>query len=83
MIKSHFSYCPLIWMFCSRTSNNMINTLHERSLRVVHNDDVSEFTTLLKIIDKVSIHFRNIQVLMIETYKIKSDLAPPIMGAHL
>ena len=24
-IKSHFSYSPLIWMFSSRRSNNMIN----------------------------------------------------------
>ena len=34
IIKSQFSYCPLVWMFCSRTSNNMINKLHERSLRL-------------------------------------------------
>ena len=30
IIKSQFSYCPLVWMFCSKTSNNMINKLHER-----------------------------------------------------
>ena len=24
LIKSQFNYCPLIWMFCSRTSNNII-----------------------------------------------------------
>ena len=28
IIKSQFSYYPLVWMFCSRTSNNMINKLH-------------------------------------------------------
>ena len=27
-VKSQFSYCPLVWMFCSRTSNNMINKVH-------------------------------------------------------
>ena len=32
VIKSHFSYCPLIWMFSSRRSNNLINRIHERSL---------------------------------------------------
>ena len=30
LIKSQFNYCPLMWMFCSRTSNNMINKIHER-----------------------------------------------------
>ena len=24
MIKSQFNYCPLVWMFCSRQSNNLI-----------------------------------------------------------
>ena len=24
LIKSKFNYCPLTWMFCSRTSNNII-----------------------------------------------------------
>ena len=27
IIKSMFDYCPLIWMFCSRISNNMITKL--------------------------------------------------------
>ena len=35
IIKSQFSYCPLVWIFCSKTSNNTINKLHERSLRVI------------------------------------------------
>ena len=38
IIKSQFSSCPLVWMFCSRTSNNIINKLRERSLRIILND---------------------------------------------
>ena len=34
-IESQFSYCPLIWMFCSRKMNRKINYIHERSLRIV------------------------------------------------
>ena len=30
MIKSQFAYCPLVWMFCFRQSNNLINKIHER-----------------------------------------------------
>ena len=32
-IESQFGYCPLIWMFHSRTLNNRMNRLHERALR--------------------------------------------------
>ena len=35
--KSQFNYCPFIMMFCSRTSNNMINKIHERALRLILN----------------------------------------------
>ena len=34
LIKSQFTYCPLVWMFCSRLTNNMINKMHEKALRL-------------------------------------------------
>ena len=37
-IISHFSYCPLIWMFCSKKSTKKINAVHERSLQIIRND---------------------------------------------
>ena len=37
-IESQFGYCPLIWMFHSRTLKNKINRLHERALRLVYKD---------------------------------------------
>ena len=46
--KSQFNYCRLVWMFCSRTSNNMINKVHERALRVILGDDLSNFDSLLQ-----------------------------------
>ena len=24
MVKSQLNYCPLVWMFCSRSSNNLL-----------------------------------------------------------
>ena len=36
-IMSHFSsYCPPVWMFHNRASNNKINKIHERALRIIH-----------------------------------------------
>ena len=37
-IDSQFGYCPLIWMMHSRTTNNKINRLHERALRITYNE---------------------------------------------
>ena len=48
VIKSHFGYCLLIWMFSSRRSNNLINRIHERSLRTVYDDTSSTFQELLQ-----------------------------------
>ena len=60
-IESQFSYCPLIWMFCSRKMNNKINYIHERALRLVYDDYTSTFNDLLKKDESVCIHHRNIQ----------------------
>ena len=79
-IESQFSYCPLIWMFCSRSLNNRINRLHERALRIVYNDYISTFDSLLLKDGSVSIHYRNVQRVAIEMYKIKNGLAPQIVS---
>ena len=70
-------------MFCSRQTNNMINKLHERALRLVLNHHVSDFEALLRKRNDISCHYSNIQILMIELYKIKNELAPPIMDSVL
>ena len=68
-IEAQFKYCPLTWMFCSRSCNNRINKLHERALRLVYDDYESSFNVLLNKNKSFSIHHQNIQKLMIEVYK--------------
>ena len=70
-IDSQFNYCPLVWMFHSRTAHNKINKLHERALRVVYRDRSSTFEQLLEKDGSFSIHERNLQKLAIEMYKVK------------
>ena len=77
------SYCSLVWMFCSRKTNNIINKIHERALRIALNDHISDFEIMLRNINDITIHYRNIQTLMIELFKIKYDLAPPVMDSML
>ena len=64
MIKSQFSYCPLVWMSCSRQSNNLINKIHERSLRISYNDQKTSYQNLLETHNELTIHQRNLQVLI-------------------
>ena len=37
-IESHFSYCPLIWMFCNKKSMKKVNKIQERYLQLMTNN---------------------------------------------
>ena len=78
-IDSQFNYCPLTWMFHSRTMNNKINRLHERALRVVYKNDMLTFEELLLLDKSFSIHHRNLQKLATEMFKIKNGISPILM----
>ena len=80
-IESQFNYCPLIWMLHSRTMNNKINCLHERSFRIVYSDHSSTFEELLERDKTFFIHQKNIQSLAIEIYKFVNGLSPEIMNS--
>ena len=71
-IESQFNYCPLVWMFHSRETNNKINNLHKRALRLVYNDYTSTFEELLEKDKSFTIHHRNIQYLATEMYKLRN-----------
>ena len=66
-------------MFSSRLSDNLINKVHERSLRLITNDENSSFETLLQKDEDITVHQTNLQVLMSQVYKIVKGEAPAIM----
>ncbi len=78
-IQSQFSYCPLLWMFCSRDLNNRINSIHKRALRMIYLDYTSTFSELLEKDGSVTIHQRNIQLLAVEMFKVIRKIGPEIM----
>ena len=73
---SEFSYCPLVWMCCNRSLNTKINRLHERCLRIVHNDK----RQLLVKDGSVSIHYQNLQKLAVEIFKVSRGLSPEVVN---
>ena len=74
--RSQFNYCPLIWMFHSRTNNRKINRLCERCLRIMYDDKQSSFIKLLEKGNSVSLHQRHLQILAIEMFKVSNGLSP-------
>ena len=79
LITSHFTYCPLVWMFHSRRLNNSINHIHERVLRIIYQDYNSSFTELLRKGSSLIIHHqRTLKLLVAVMFKVKIEVAPDI-----
>ena len=74
--ESQFKYYPLVWMFHGRQVSKKINSLHERTLRMIYEDSTSSFDTLLEKDMSLSVHDRSIQQLALEMYKVAKGLAP-------
>ena len=67
-IISYFNHRLLIWMFCSKKSTQKINTVHERSLRIILKDHESPHLLLLEEAHQITFHQRYINSLMIKVY---------------
>ena len=63
-------------MFHSRALNNRINRIQKRSLKLVYQNKNLSFSKLLEQDNDVTIHQRNLQVLVTEIFKVKNNLAP-------
>ena len=79
IITSQFQYCPLTWMFHGRQLNNKINKIQERDMRITYKDDESTYSELLEKDCAVTIHTKNLHLLMTEMYKTRNDLNPSFM----
>ena len=78
-ILANFSYCPLIWMFCSKKENTLINNVHKKALRVVYKEPNKTLSQLLDIDCSPGIHLRNLRFLMVEVFKSLNELNPQFM----
>ena len=74
-IISQFS-CPLVWVFHNRNTENRVNKIHGRALKLVYdyNHEV-RFDELLIKDKSVSIHQGNLQFLATEIVKVKNEVS--------
>ena len=78
--NSQFNFCPMIWMFHSRSFKNKINRLHKRVLRIVYNDSKSPFKNLLEKDRTVSIHGKKLQKLVNRNVKDIENFSVPLIS---
>ena len=60
--------------------NDKSNRLHERCLRMIYKDKISNFQELLNKDNSVSIHHNNIDALAIEICKVAIDMSRDIIN---
>ena len=70
-------------MFYSRKTNDRINQLHERALRLVYSDYEPTFEDLLTKDGSFTDHHYNIQTLAIELYKVYNNISQTGLGEVL
>ena len=75
-IASNFSYCPLAWHFCSASSTNKLEKIHERALRFIHNDFTSSLIALLLSTNTQPLHIRRLKQMACEVFKIVNNMSP-------
>lgn len=66
-------------MFLERELNNWRNGLHDRALKITHQNRILSFHKLVDIDKSVFINHRNVHYLLIKIYKVKMGLPSPIM----
>ena len=62
------------------TLNTKINRLHGRCLRIVYNDEKSNFNKLLVKDDATSIYHQNLKKLAVEMFKVSRGLSSEIVN---
>ena len=76
-VMSPLNYCPLVRMFCSKQVHNLIDSTHRRTLCA----ELNTFTVtldemMLEKSNTLSVHTKNLQLLLTEIFKSVNHLNP-------
>ena len=82
-ILSHFSYCPVTWIFCGKKNCAKLEKLQERALRIVFNDGHASYETLCESANILPLNVYRVRFLGIEVYKCVNGLNPKYMNDML
>ena len=75
-VHSNFNYGCLIWHFSSKKSQNKVEKIHERSLKCLLNDYLSNYADLLEKSTSVSIETKRLRTMVYEIFKTLNNLNP-------
>ena len=78
---SNFHYCPLIWMFTSKTSFSKLENIQKRALKFVLDDYQSGYTDLLPNADVTGIKIMVLRYLAIKVFKCVKVISPAYPNA--
>ena len=81
-IMSSFNYCPIIWMFCNKTSGQIMDRVQKRCLKIIFKQYDFSLPQLLEMSGEKSIHDMNIRFLLVEVYKSLHNLSPMFMQTY-
>ena len=76
---SNFNCCALIWHFCSESNTAKIEKIQERTLRLVLDDYISDYSTLLKKSGIDALKTKQIKTLATTIYKAINSIGPKYM----
>ena len=73
-IYANFNYCPLVWIFLSKSLLNKIENLQKQVLRFVLDDYTSSYESLLEKSGKPVLNLARERLLSIEVYETLTNL---------
>ena len=73
-IYSNFTLCPLVWHFSSCKSTAKIEKIQKSCLRMILNDNTSDYQTLLEKSKKPSMETKRLRNLATEIFKTVNNL---------
>ena len=79
-VYSNFNYCALVWHFCSKKSLLKIENIQKRALRFLLNDYESDYDSLLKTSDKITMEIRRLRNIETEVFKTLKNKNPTYMN---
>ena len=75
-IRSHFSYCHIVWHFCGSVNTQKLERIQHRALKFVFNDRISSYEELLKRANICTLELSRKRAILLEVYKSVKHLSP-------